>query len=336
MKILKAFLKDHILDFVGYASILILILVYYRLEIGKPIPILYPVFLVIFVSAVITLIKGIRYFSFYAALKSGSYAEYRMTGASELSIECIHKIEEIHRYYNLELNRQQEQKNQTYAFIAQMVHDMKIPISVIRLIVEDAEKQQMTGSELINDRIKTENDKLLDKLSQLLCYLRLGQFEKDYLIEQADLVAEVRNEINNKKEYFIVNQIYPKVTFAETSVPVLTDKKWNGMLLGQIISNAVKYSALKSGANSIRFDISQFDRYVELTITDFGIGIPEYDIERIYEPFFTGENGRKVQNSSGIGLYLCKTIAEKLGHTLTIYSVKGKGTTVKLRYLSKM
>lgn len=336
MKILKAFLKDHVLDYVSYASILILILVYYRLEIGTSIPILYPIFLVLFVAAVITFIKGIRYFSFYATLKTGNYPEYLMKGASELSIECIHKIEEIHRYYNLELNRQLEEKNQTYAFIAQMVHDMKIPISVVQLILEDADKQQMTESKQYYGRIKTENDKLLDKLSQLLCYLRLGQFEKDYLIEQADLVAEVRNEINNKKEYFIVNQIYPKVTFAETSVPVLTDKKWNGMLLGQIISNAVKYSALKSGANSIRFDISQCDRYVELTITDFGIGIPEYDMERIYEPFFTGENGRKVQNSSGIGLYLCKTIAEKLGYTLTIHSVKGEGTTVKLRYLSKM
>lgn len=332
----KAFLKDHLLDFVGYASILILILVYYRLEIGTPIPILYPIVLVFFVAAVITIIKGIRYYNFYSAIKSGNYKEYLMKGASELSLECIHKIEEIHRYYNLELNRQQDQKNQTYAFIAHMIHDMKIPLSVVQLILEDADNQQMTGLELICGRIKTENDKLLDKLSQLLCYLRLGQFEKDYLIEQVDLITEVRREINNKKEYFIVNQIYPKFTFTETSVPVLTDKKWNGMLLDQIMSNAVKYSALKSGANSIRFDISRLDRYVELTITDFGIGIPEYDMERIFEPFFTGENGRKVQNSSGIGLYLCKTIAEKLGHTLTIDSVKGEGTTVKLRYLSKM
>lgn len=336
MKVVKAFFKDHILDFVGYASILILILVYYRLEIGTPIPILYPILLVLFVAAIITFIKGIRYFGFYAALKSGSYTEYLMKGASEQSIECFYKIEEIHRYYNLELQRQQEQKNQSYAFIAQMIHDMKIPISVVRLILEDADNQQLTGPELIYGRIKTENDKLLDKLSQLLCYLRLGQFDRDYLIEHVDLIDQVRGEINNKKEYFIVNQIYPKLTCAEASVPVLTDKKWNGMLLDQIISNAVKYSALKNGANSVRFDISRFDRYVELTITDFGIGIPEYDMERIYEPFFTGANGRKVQHSSGIGLYLCKTIAEKLGHTLTIDSVVGEGTTVKLRYLSKM
>jgi signal transduction histidine kinase len=217
-----------------------------------------------------------------------------------------------------------------------MAHDMKIPISVIHLLVDTKDDLLNTDSVQFFNKIKVENNKLLDKLSQLLLFLRLGQFDKDYLIEQVDLITEVRNAINSKKEYFILNQIYPRLNSSQDSVPVLTDKKWNGMLLDQIISNAIKYSALKGQENYILFDITPKASYVELTITDYGIGIPDYDMERIFEPFFTGENGRKTQNSSGIGLYLCKIISEKLGHSLTVTSVKDEKTTVRLQYLTKL
>lgn len=336
MNTFKAFIKDHILDFIGYISITAFILIYYRLEIGKPIPIIYPIILVIFTATVITMIKAIRYFRFFYALKSVNHNDYLMKGASEQSMECIRIIEELQKYYHQELSKQLYQKEQTYAFVAQMAHDMKIPISVIHLLMEEVDNSSVTNSVLFHERIKSENDKLLDKLSQLLCYLRLGQFEKDYLIENVDLITEVRKAINSKKEYFILNNIFPRLNVLQNQVLVLTDQKWNGMLLDQIISNAIKYSALKGDKNYIEFDITTNGQYTDLTITDYGIGIPEYDMERIFEPFFTGENGRKTQNSSGIGLYLCKIISEKLGHSLTITSIKGESTTVKLHYLSKL
>jgi signal transduction histidine kinase len=133
-----------------------------------------------------------------------------------------------------------------------------------------------------------------------------------------------------------MNHIYPRFVSVQKPVYVLTDRKWHGMLLDQIISNAIKYSAAKKTEGYVYFDISQKPDAVELTITDSGIGIPEYDMERIFEPFFTGENGRQTGNSSGIGLYLCRRICDKLGHVLSIESVRGKKTEVKIRYLSKL
>ncbi|MDF2543329.1 MAG: histidine kinase [Herbinix sp.] len=334
--IIKKFMKDHILDFIAYTTITAFILLYYRLEIGKPIPILYPIILVLFTASVITFMKGIRYFRVSAALESGNYHDCIMKGTSEQSLEYFSKIEDLHKHYQDELSQQLHQKEQTYAFVAQMAHDMKIPIAVIRLLLEEADHSVVSYDEQLQERIMGENNKLLDKLTQLLCYLRLGQFEKDFLIEQVDLITEVRNAINNKKEYFILNKIYPRLHVSQDEVVVLSDQKWNGMLLDQIISNAIKYSSLKGQEDYIDFHITANNQYAELTITDYGIGIPEYDLERIYEPFFTGENGRKIQNSSGIGLYLCKIISEKLGHIITITSVKDETTAVKIRYLSKM
>ena len=105
-------------------------------------------------------------------------------------------------------------------------------------------------------------------------------------------------------------------------------------MLSQIISNAIKYSSDHDKSKNIYFSISKEEKYTVLEIRDEGIGIPEYDIDRVFEPFFTGENGRRIKKSSGIGLYICKLIAEKLGHKIHIKSKVGQGTIVKLRYLS--
>ena len=334
MRIVKAFLKDQILDFVGYGIVTILILFYFYLKIGNGFEIIYPVLLMLFVTGVITIVKGIHYFRFHNALKSANYGNYQMSGVKNQEQLVIDTIQELHRYYHNELSQLMQQRDESNAFIAQMAHDLKIPISVIRLVLEDIEGEHL--SEENSARIKGESDKVLNKLSGILSYLRLGQFEKDFLIERVNLIEEIRNAINIKKDYFILNKIYPQFDSQQDAIFVLTDRKWHGMLLDQIISNAIKYSAVKGETGYIHFDINQEENSVELKVTDFGIGIPSYDLERIFEPFFTGENGRLVENSSGIGLYLCRNISKKLGHQLSVSAVKGEKTEVRIRYLSKL
>lgn len=336
MKIVLSFLKDHVLDYVSNMIILAVLLLYFRLVIGHSISIVYPMVLVLFITGVITVMKFISYYRFYIVLRLGNDKDYMIQGGSEQSRECLHRIHEIHHFYQRELSHQKDQKEQTNAFIAQMAHDMKIPLSVINLLLEERSVEEDSYRIKLIEDIKGEADKLQDKLSQQLCYLRLGKFEKDYLIEASDLVAEVRNAINNKKEFFILNHIFPKLICDQEKVMVLTDPKWNGMLLDQLISNGIKYSAIKGIENRMEFHLVINDRFVELSIIDFGIGIPDYDLGRVFEPFFTGENGRRTKNSTGIGLYLCKIIADKLGHSISVTSERGKSTTVKLCYLSKM
>lgn len=331
---IKAFLKDQVRDFIGYTCITILILFYYYLEFGSGVKIIYPILLALFVVSVITSLKGIHYVRFNNALKKDYYKGHLLKGATYQELQVIETIQELHQYYHSEIGKLTKQKEEADTFITQMAHDLKIPVSVILLILEASGEQPLSIEH--SQKIKVESDKLVDKLSQLISYLRMGQFEKDYRIEKVNLIDEIRGAINKKKDYFILNKMFPRFQMPKEEIYVLTDQKWHGMLLDQIISNSIKYSALKGKEGYIDFDVIYMDKSVELTITDYGIGIPNYDMERIFKPFFTGENGRKTSNSSGIGLYLCLKISKKLGHQLSISSVRGEKTVVTIRYLSNL
>ncbi|MHB8128428.1 MAG: sensor histidine kinase [Mobilitalea sp.] len=338
MSLFKAFLKDQRLDFAGYTCITILILFFYYLKFGNGIEIIYPILMALFVVFIITIWKGFHYFRFHKALKTNDYSNFMVNGSTNQEKEVIERINELQQHFYQELSQLVNKRDKSNTFLAQMVHDLKIPISLIRLVLdemEDTEEQQLKIKDNLS-KIKIGSDQVLEKLSQMLCYLRLGQFEKDYLIERVNLIEEIRNAINEKKDYFILHKIYPRFDSQQPAIYVLTDRKWHGMLLDQIISNAIKYSAVKKSEVFVHFDVKQLMDSIELTITDFGIGIPAYDIERIFEPFFTGENGRLVGNSSGIGLYLCRNICENMGHHLSVDSVRGEKTQVKISYLSKL
>jgi signal transduction histidine kinase len=332
MKLLKAFLKDQIPDFAAYLGITVLILYFYDLKYHKFHDILYPIILAVFVVVSITIYKGIRYFRFYHALKNNDFSKLKLQGTTNQEKQIIESMESLCRRYEEETSKLVNDRNETYAFIAQMAHELKIPVSVIQLVIESSDTSDILTPD--KKKILTESDKLNEKLSQLISYLRLGQFDKDYLIERVNLIDEVRKAINRKKDYFILNKSYPRFDTKQDAVFVLTDQKWNAMLLDQIISNAIKYSSIK-GEGYIQFDIGQTDLRVQLKITDYGIGIPDYDMDRIFEPFFTGENGRQVAGSSGIGLYLCRNIADKLGHTISVTSIRGEKTEVTIEYLTK-
>ena len=100
---------------------------------------------------------------------------------------------------------------------------------------------------------------------------------------------------------------------------MLTDEKWLSFIIEQLLSNAVKYTS--KGSVTISVDAEK-----RLTISDTGIGIAGEDLPRIFEKGYTGYNGRVERKSTGIGLYLCKMAADKLGHRLSAESEPGKGS----------
>ncbi|RKJ34994.1 ATP-binding protein, partial [Butyricicoccus sp. 1XD8-22] len=116
----------------------------------------------------------------------------------------------------------------------------------------------------------------------------------------------------------------------EEEIIVASDSKWLKFALGQFITNAVKYTFEEN--KKIVISAEKNNDTVQLHIKDEGIGIPKSDLSRITKPFFTGENGRKTGESTGMGLYLANEICEKLGIKLTIESEVGKGTTVTLTF----
>ena len=138
-----------------------------------------------------------------------------------------------------------------------------------------------------------------------------------------DMVNEV---VKRNKQAFISKKI--KVEFEQVDQFVYTDTKWCQFILNQILANSIKYGNAQGAV--IRFAGSNHKECVVLEITDNGIGIKEGEVGRVFEKGFTGSNGRIGKKSTGIGLYLCKKLCDKLEIGIELESVESEGTTVRL------
>lgn len=196
------------------------------------------------------------------------------------------------------------------------VHQIKTPIAAMRLLLQ-AEDVPDKG-ELAEQLFKTE-----EYVGMVLQYLRIGDLGADLKIRQYSLDAIVRQAVRKYSGSFIRKRL--SLDYQELGGTVITDEKWLVFVVEQILSNAIKYT--RKGKISIYMD-EEFPK--TLVIEDTGIGIAQEDLPRIFEKGFTGYNGRTDKKSTGIGLYLCKSIMNKLNHEIRITSVVGEGTRVAL------
>lgn len=199
-------------------------------------------------------------------------------------------------------------------FYTTWVHQIKTPISVMRMTLqrEDTKENRALSAELF---------RMEQYVEMVLSYLRLDSDQSDFLFQTYDLDGILRGSIRKYAPQFIEKKI--RLCYEGTEAKVLTDEKWLSFLVEQILSNSLKYTR----EGSITMAVS--DRKI-LSIADTGIGIAAEDLPRIFEKGFTGYNGRSDKKATGLGLYLCKITAQKLGHKIWAESVVGQGTTVFL------
>ncbi len=201
-------------------------------------------------------------------------------------------------------------------------HQIKTPIAAMRILVqsgmdrEENEENQKLFRQLQMELFKTEQ-----YVEMVLSYLKIGDIAKDMVLERCDLGKVVRQAVKKYSKLFILQKL--SLEMGEIAEIVLTDEKWLSCVVEQILSNALKYT--KSGSVSI-----YLEQEGVLVIKDTGIGISAEDLPRIMEKGYTGYNGRIDKRSTGIGLYLCKKVMDKLHHQLRIDSEDGKGTKVVL------
>jgi len=232
-------------------------------------------------------------------------------------------LQESYRGYADKLAKYEENQKQYMYFINQWVHQMKTPVSVINLLLQDRSNTNINDT---LDSIAEENEKITHGLEMMLYNARLSQFNLDFKVEKADILSIVRQVINNNKKSLIRHSIYPKIICPET-IYVETDSKWIAFVINQILVNAIKYSKdVDLKEKYITFQIKDEGSRIVLSIEDQGIGIPKEDRTRVFNAFFTGKNGRKTSESTGMGMYLSKKICDELGHGLTFESEEGKGT----------
>jgi len=223
-------------------------------------------------------------------------------------------LKHIYKVYDEETSKYKDSQKQYIYFINQWVHQMKTPISVISLLIQEKDKENYKE---ILDSINEEKDKIAQGLDMMLYNARLSDFSLDFKVESIEISEIVRK---------VKNLIFPKL-IGETGIKVETDKKWISFVTTQLLINAIKYSRVNNKeSKTIMFNIEENANEIILSLEDEGIGIPKEDITRIFRPFFTGKNGRKTEESTGMGLYLSKRVCDELGHELKVASEEGKGS----------
>lgn len=205
-------------------------------------------------------------------------------------------------------------------YIELWIHEIKIPISASKMVIEN-NKNAITKS------IDEELDKVENYIEQALFYARSNTVEKDYYIRKVVLKEIVNESIKKNKSSLIQEKI--SIDIHDLEIEVNTDNKWIVFILNQIIQNSIKYR--KKENSVIEIYANQGKENVILYIKDNGIGIKQGEIIRVFEKGFTGTNGRlSNKKSTGIGLYLCKKLCNKLGIGIELNSVQNEGTEVKL------
>ena len=211
------------------------------------------------------------------------------------------------------LSRERDKLEDMTDYYTLWAHQIKTPMAAAGLLLqEDPPPREALEAELL---------KIGQYVDMVLGYLRLDSDSTDYVFEATDLNALVRQAVRKFARLFILKHI--TLDFGEMEWTVLTDGKWLSFVVEQLLSNALKYTP---AGGTVRI----FKDGQTLVIADTGIGIREEDLPRIFEKGFTGYNGRTGQKSTGIGLYLCRRVTEKLNHDLTIVSRPGQGTIARL------
>lgn len=237
-------------------------------------------------------------------------------------------LNEQYGLYIEDISKANEEKQRYSTFINQWVHQMKTPLSVISLLLQNAKQQPEHDTKLVRN-IEEETDKLTKGLELVLHSSRLDLFHEDFKVERVSLTEIVREAIQEHKSAFIRSKVFP-VMKIEQDYFVESDRKWLTFIINQIIVNAIKYT--KNIGKQIQFYTKHEKNTLILCIQDDGIGIPSQDIRRVFQPFFTGQNGRKYAESTGMGLYLAKRTCDEIGHTIAIQSEEGKGTTIFITF----
>ncbi|MDE5414327.1 sensor histidine kinase [Alkalihalobacterium chitinilyticum] len=333
-KITLNFLKDRALYMAFYSLSMACIIGFFYLSEPTYSEYFYSILMGVFLLIVFIIIDFARYYDFNSKVElilDGQTAEIQPFTEEQKSLKKL--IDKNKRDAIKENSELKKRNKERLYFLSHWMHHLKTPVSVIELMI-DKESQEHLSTGL--EQIRNENQRLHTSIEQGLTMIRMESFENDFEPRSIDLVASLRKIINNRKSEFIYYRLFPSIQFDQEAIYVVTDKKWNEILLDQLISNAIKYSSNLAETKKVFFRITEEENSIILSIKDEGVGIPDYDIDRVFEPFFTGENGRRYRNSSGIGLYLCKKVSERLGQTVTIQSEVSKGTEVQVRYLTKL
>ena len=265
--------------------------------------------------------------SFFLGMDLASaYKEYRnqlfyASGRPQTALEALifEKLALLEMDKKNRAIEEREKLNDLMDYYTLWAHQIKTPIAASSLLVGEIEDKK------VKNQLEQELFKIESYVNIVLQYLRLESFHEDLVLKKENVEDLVKEIVKKYAIFFIQKGL--SLNLRDLDRTIITDRKWFVVILEQVLSNSLKYTS--QGGIEIYF---QEDR---LYIKDSGLGIQDADLLRVFERGFSGYNGRLTQQSSGLGLYLSKKIADELGHQISIASQVGQGTTVMIRFSEK-
>lgn len=325
MKMIKLYLKDHLSFLIFQVFLVVFLFLLFWLDGFRD----YSTFIYAFlISILFTFVflggKLIMRRSFYASIIQPPTrmedALIRFPNGAEHRY-ITEYMRGLYKVYQDEAQTLYSSQSRQIEFMNHWVHQMKTPLSVINLLLQEEAYDR--------DSISEELERLQAGLDTVLVNASLETFERDMTIEKINLKQLVQEVITAHKRLLISKRIFP-VLEIDNHYLIASDRKWLRIVIGQFITNAVKYT-FEEG-KKVYLTGEYVEDGITLAVRDEGIGIPASDLSRITQAFFTGENGRLTGESTGMGLYIASEVCEKLGHPLTIKSVPGVGTTITMLF----
>lgn len=324
---LKDYLGDKAIIILMYIFLMVLIL-FFLVMFKVPIALITSIAIVLFIFGAMMIVYD--YLS-----KRAFYNEFqmRLEGLDKkyLITEMVNKpnflegrllcefLYEIDKSMNEDIEEYRRSIRDFKEYIELWIHEVKLPIASCVLILHNnkADANKKVGEQL---------QRIENYVEQVLYFARGENSEKDYLIKGCNLKDIINTVIKKNKDTLILKNI--RIQIENIEVQVLSDSKWLEFIINQVLSNSIKYCSDKDP--SISFKVVVEGTQSTLYIEDNGIGISEKDISKVFEKSFTGENGRQVSTSTGMGLYLAQKLCKKLGHSIDIASVKEQFTRVSI------
>mgnify|MGYP000891017386 FL=1 len=265
--------------------------------------------------------------SFFLGMDLASaYKEYRnqlfyASGRAQTALEALlfEKLALLEMDKKNRAIEEREKLNDLMDYYTLWAHQIKTPIAASSLLVGEIEDKK------VKNQLEQELFKIESYVNIVLQYLRLESFHEDLVLKKENAEDLVKEIVKKYAIFFIQKGL--SLSLHDLDRTIITDRKWFVVILEQVLSNSLKYTS--QGGIEIYF---QEDA---LYIKDSGLGIQDADLLRVFERGFSGYNGRLTQQSSGLGLYLSKKIADELGHQISIASQVGHGTTVMISFSEK-
>jgi signal transduction histidine kinase len=216
-------------------------------------------------------------------------------------------------------------------FVANVSHELKTPLALIRLYAETLELRRVPTDERKGEYYRVigkESRRLTQLINNILDFSRIEAGRKEYRMVPSDIGAVARDVVESYR--FAIEKLgfTLRLEIADELPPLELDPEAISQALINLLNNAIKYSPEQK---EIAVGVARAGDRVRLSVTDRGIGIPRSEHRRIFEKFYRVETSLvHTTKGSGLGLALVQHIAEAHGGTVELVSAPGEGSTFTL------